>query len=133
MVYKKICCYFLAILYLTGSVIFPLGDFSLMRDIPKMYQNYSKITCQEELGVVDFVGDYLLYGKQIFGHNHRDKVPAKGNEVQFQHQASPSNVLFNQLYQILFIIPFILLFHAPFNPVINTSDYKNKLFRPPLT
>ena len=130
--YKRMLCCFLATLYLTGSVIFPLGDFSLMRDIPRMYQNYSKVTCAEELGVVDFIGDYLLYGKQIFGHNQRDKVPGKGNEVQFQHQASATNVVFNQLYQILFIIPFILVSHASFNLVIYSSDYRSKLFRPPL-
>lgn len=103
-----------------------------MRDIPKMYQNYSKVTCAEELGVVDFIGDYLLHGKQIFGHNERDKAPAKGSEVQFQHQANPPNVVFSQLYQILFIIPFILLSHSSFNELIYSSDYKSKLFRPPL-
>jgi hypothetical protein len=131
-IYKRGVCCILACLFLTGSVIFPLGDFSLMRDIPKMYQNYSKVTCEEELGIIDFVGDYLLYGKQIFGHNEHDKAPAKGDEVQFQHQASPPNVVFSKLHQILFIAPISIFPHPEFNPEFYTSDYRNKLFRPPL-
>jgi hypothetical protein len=94
--FKRIICGCLACLFLTGSIMLPMGDFSLTRDIPKMYENYTKITSQQEMGVIDFIGDYLLYGKQIFGHNEHDKVPAKGNEIQFQHQASPLNVVFLQ-------------------------------------
>ena len=97
-----------------------------------MYQNYSKITCEEELGIVDFVGDYLLYGKQIFGHNEHDKSPVKGNEVQFQHQASSPNVVVVKLHRILFIAPVSILSHPEFNLEFYTSDYRNKLFRPPL-
>jgi hypothetical protein len=47
---KRITCGFLASLFLTDSVLLPLGDFSLLRDIPKMYQNYTRITSQEEMG-----------------------------------------------------------------------------------
>jgi hypothetical protein len=130
--YRKIICYFLASLFLTGSVMLPLGDFSLMRDIPKMYQNYTKITSGEEMGVIDFIGDYLLYGKQIFGHNEHDKAPAKGLDVQFQHQASPLNVVVSQLPFTLFFNYFSILTHPSFNQVFYTSDYRNTLFRPPL-
>jgi hypothetical protein len=103
-----------------------------MRDLPKMYQNYSKVTYEEEIGIIDFVGDYLLYGKQIFGHNEHDKVPAKGNEVQFQHQANPTNVVFSQVPQLLYIAPLSILSHPEFNAEFYTSNYRNKLFRPPL-
>ena len=44
-----------------------------MRDIPEMYQSYIKITSKEELGIIDSIGDYLLYGKQICGDNAHDK------------------------------------------------------------
>ncbi|HAL82826.1 MAG TPA: hypothetical protein DCO83_11795 [Mucilaginibacter sp.] len=113
-------------------MVLPLGDFSLMRDIPKMYQNYTKVTPEEEMGVIDFVGDYLLYGKQIFGHNEHDKVPAKGDDVQFRHQASLLNVVFSQIPFTLFIASFSILAHPSFSQVFYTSDYRNKLFRPPL-
>ncbi|OIQ63416.1 hypothetical protein GALL_550430 [mine drainage metagenome] len=110
----------------------PLGDFSLLRDIPKMYQNYTKITSEEEVGVIDFIGDYLLYGKQIFGHNEHDKVPAKGNDVQFQHQASPLNIVLLHRTITALIAPAAMLTHPVQAPVFYTGDYRNKLFRPPL-
>ncbi|MCR8557382.1 hypothetical protein KXD93_07000 [Mucilaginibacter sp. BJC16-A38] len=130
--FKRITCGFLACLFLTGSLMLPLGDFSLLRDIPKMYQNYIKITSQEEADVIDFIGDYLMYGKQIFGHNEHDKTPDKGNEVQFQHQASPLNVLFSHSPVKVLIAPVAILTHSSFIPHFTTSDYCNELFRPPL-
>jgi hypothetical protein len=132
-VYKRIICFILAGMFLTGSVIFPLGDISLMRDIPKMYQNYTKVTFEEEVGVIDFIGDYLLHGKQLFGHNEHDKVPAKGNEVRFQHRASPPNMVFARLLKVSFIEPFAIIPHPQFNIQFYNSDYRNKLFRPPLS
>jgi len=130
--YKRIVACFLAGLFLTASVILPMGDFSLMRDIPGMYRNYTKITSPEEMGVIDFIGDYLLYGKQIFGHNERDKVPTKGNDVQFQHQASPLNVIFARLPVTSFNGSFSVSIHTSFYRPFYTSGYREKLFRPPL-
>jgi hypothetical protein len=130
--FKQITSGFLVCLFLTGSIILPMGDFSLMRDIPKMYANYSKITSQEEMGVIDFIGDYLLYGKQIFGHNEHDKIPAKGNEVQFQHQASPLNIVFLHCTITLLVAPAAKPTHPIHSPTFYTGDYRNTLFRPPL-
>ena len=130
--YKRIICCFFAGLFLISSVVFPLGDISLMRDIPQMYQNYTKITSAEEMGIIDFVGDYLLYGKQIFGHNAHDKIPAKGNDVQFQHQASPLNVVLLHRPINLLIAP-VTVTEPPVQPhIIYNGDFRNKLFRPPL-
>lgn len=130
--FKRITCGFLACLFLTGSVVLPLGDFSLLRDIPKMYQNYTKVTSAEEISVIDFIGDYLLYGKQIFGHNEHDKTPVKGNEVQFQHQASPLNIVFLQRTITLLITPVVVIKHTPPTYLFYSGDYRARLFRPPL-
>jgi hypothetical protein len=130
--YKKIICYFLAGFFLFGNVVFPLGDFSLMRDIPKMYENYTKVTSDEEVGAIDFIGDYLLHGKDLFGHNEHDKVPAKGCDIQFQHQANPPNMIFGQVYLALFIAPVAVSSHPAFHAIFYSSDFRNKLFRPPL-
>jgi hypothetical protein len=122
----------MACLFLGSSVLLPLGDFSLMRDIPQMYHNYAKITSEEEFGIIDFIGDYLMHGKDIFGHNEHDKVPAKGCDVQFQHQASPLNILFSHSMVKVLVAPFAILTHSSFIPHFTTSDYRNELFRPPL-
>src|ERR1700712_4267773 len=119
---KRITCGLLACLFLTGSIMLPMGDFSLVRDIPKMYQNYTKITSQEEMGIVDFIGDYLFYGKQIFGHNEHDKIPAKGNEVQFQHQASPLNIVFLHRTITLLVVPVAALRPPIHSSIFYTGD-----------
>lgn len=113
-------------------MILPLGDFSLIRDIPNMYRNYVKITSDEELGIVDFIGDYLLHGKEIFGHNENDKPQSDSNAVQFQHQANSLNILLSHSIVTTFAIssfneePTLLML------VFQTSDYYNDFFRPPL-
>jgi hypothetical protein len=129
---KKTISLVMACFILTGSVIFPLGDFSLTRDLPAMYHNYIKIAEPEELGVMDFIGDYLLHGKELFGHNNKDKAPDATNNVQFQHQASSPNIMIGQHHQTLFIIPYTVLTHPAFIKIFYTSNYQNKLFRPPL-
>jgi hypothetical protein len=129
---KRTICGFLACLFLTGSIMLPMGDFALMRDIPTMYKNYSKITSQEEMGIIDFIGDYLLHGKQIFGHNEHDKIPAKGSEVQFQHQATPLNIVISHCTTTLLVVPIATLIRSIHPSIFYTGDYRNTLFRPPL-
>jgi len=130
--FRKIICYFLASLFLAGSVILPLGDFSLLRDLPKMYQNYTQITSQEEIGIADFIGDYLLHGKDIFGHNEHDKVPTKGNEIQFQHMAGSLNIVFQEFPLPSSITRESIVIHPLFNQLFLKPGFANELFRPPL-
>ena len=122
----------MACFILIGSLVFPLGDFSLTRDLPEMYRNYSRITTPEELGVLDFIGDYLLHGKDIFGHNANDKPQNATNNVQFQHQPVPFYIILTPLQLHLVTIPHHIISHPPIRITANTSDFKNKLFRPPL-
>lgn len=130
--FKKITCVLLAGLFLISGTVLPLGDFSLLRDIPQMYRNYSKITSVEEAGVLDFIGDYLFHGKEILGHNSHDKTPAKGNEVQFQHQASPLSVIFlRTLVKLDFTNEYSKDYIIPLQDS-KIPGYRNKLFRPPL-
>jgi len=109
-----------------------LGDFAMMKDLPRMYRNYTKITSSEEAGLVDFIGDYLLHGKDILGHNEHDKIPAKGNEVQFQHQASQLNVVLIKRLSLTVVTGELSITYPLFNKQIKTSGYLNELFRPPL-
>ncbi len=129
---KKTITLVMACFILTGSVVFPLGDFSLTRDLPEMYRNYTKIAEPEEMGLVDFIGDYLLHGKELFGHNNKDKAQDATNNVQSQHQASSPNFMLGQHHQILFVAPYTMFAHPAFVITFYTSNYRNKLFRPPL-
>lgn len=129
---NKLVTYFLSFLFLTGSILLPLGDFSLMQDIPSMYQNYAHITTQEELGITDFIGDYLLHGKEIFGHNEHDKSENSGNRVQFQHQASPLNVVFFKSCFCVINLPGNWIKHLIYRKRSATYEFHDELFRPPL-
>ncbi len=116
---------------LFGSLALPLGDFSLIKELPRMYQAYEKVVEPDEKGIFDFIGDYLLNGKDLLGHNQHDQ-PSKPGALQFQ--GSPSFVVTLQpaivLNQPLILISGI----QPPKRCISTalSDYHPSLFRPPL-
>ena len=130
---QKIILGFIACLLLSGSAILPLGDFSLMRDIPDMYGNYSKITTQDELGIIDFIGDYLLHGKDLFGHNAHDKQPTGNSGVQFQHQANPLNIAFFSGTKVALAIGREkICVHTYFIQQFLASGHRKGLLRPPL-
>jgi hypothetical protein len=129
---KKTLSLLMACLFLGSSTLLPLGDFSLMRDLPDMYHNYTKITTAEELGLIDFIGDYLLHGKEIFGNNEHDKPATGNNTVQFQHHASSLNVVFAHVPVVLLSFPKLLTFHPLFGQPFRAAGYRDELFRPPL-
>jgi hypothetical protein len=116
---RIITAYVLSCYFLIGSIILPLGDFSLVRDLPQMYKAYQKLAPQAEQGVVDFVGDYLLNGKAILGHNKHDTPERGKSNVQYQHAATFCSIV--SVYERL----------SKSLPV-DTSDFHGQLFRPPL-
>lgn len=116
---------------LFGSIVLPLGDFSLLQELPGMYHAYEKVVSPDEKGILDFVGDYLLNGKDLLGHNQHDQ-PLKAGAMQFQHQASfamlihsaqphvnPQITQAGPVYKAVYVSP-------------SLSDYYPSLFRPPL-
>ncbi|WCT14307.1 hypothetical protein [Mucilaginibacter jinjuensis] len=103
-----------------------------MRDIPDMYRNYTRITTEDELGILDFVGDYLMHGKELFGNNQNDKPQNSSNSVQFQHQANP--ILAEIQLTVFGFSPLPIKEKVRAMPYKHraTTDYQNECFRPPL-
>ena len=124
---------YMACFFLGGSIFLPLGDFSLLRDIPAMYHNYSKIVAPEEFGVIDFIGDYLLHGKEFLGHNGHDKAQTPSNNVQFQHQANPLSVVFQTIPSNVLFVPVLKKNYKPCNKITIPAEYPETLYRPPLS
>ncbi|MBW4889711.1 hypothetical protein KXQ82_08285 [Mucilaginibacter sp. HMF5004] len=122
----------LTCLFLAGSTLLPLGDFSLAADLPGMYQTYTKVV-KEDPDVIDFIGDYLLHGKELFGHNKHDASPHDESGLQFQHQATSLTIVFFSLHAIALHLPVIFKIFPLQRENIHTSDYQNELFRPPLS
>jgi hypothetical protein len=129
---RKIIAYALTCYFLLGSTLLPLGDFSLITDLPQMYKAYQKLAPAQEQGIFDFVGDYLLNGKGILGHNKHDAPESPQSGVQYQHAANFCSIAAAnfQLQQIS--VTDHVINHRQTNLPVNTSGFYLELFRPPL-
>lgn len=132
MLLKKLILYYFTCIFLAGSIMLPLGDLSLMSDLPGMYHNYNKLTTPEEAGVFDFIGDYLLGGKALLGHNKNDKPETQSSAVQFQHTPAGFNFLYSRAETASLFIDDIKISHTQLQIPINTTEFHPELFRPPL-
>ncbi|MEO6520207.1 MAG: hypothetical protein ABIN91_00890 [Mucilaginibacter sp.] len=128
---KSITAIILTLYFLAGSVLLPLSDFSLIKDLPGMYRSYSKIKAGSP-DVIDFVGDYLLGGKSILGHNANDDTSKAGGALQFQHQANMLLYFVPQVCQLQASLLQPIAEHPIHSHTFHTFNYQNKLFRPPI-
>ena len=127
---KSTIALFLAFYLLVGSTVLPLGDFSLMGDLPRMYQSYCKVTA-EQPDIIDFVGDYVMGGKYIFGHNKHDAPLKSDGSTQFQHQAISFLYYTVSKYQLQIKPSIIVGKPAIASILLFTSDYQSESLRPP--
>ena len=127
---KYLTTLFLGCYFLAGSMILPLGDFSLMPDLPSMYQSYCEVTT-ETPDIIDFIGDYIWGGKDLLGHNKHD-APAAGS-LNFQHQASPS-LFFYPIAHLIYTKPKVCII-KPFTRsfLFQISDFQSETLRPPIS
>jgi hypothetical protein len=129
---RTIISFYFALLLLVSCIILPLGDFSLMNDLPGMYSNYKKLVPPAEAGIADFIGDYILGGKALLGHNKHDKAENSSNPVQFQHIPAGSYFLYSK-FETLRILTEDIKTHYPSLKTINCfKAFHPELFRPPL-
>lgn len=129
---KKIISYYFIGMFLISSTILPLGDLSLMNDLPGMYQQYKKLANPKEISIVDFVGDYILAGKVLLGHNRHDKPETPSNNVQFQHSPISISFLFKLYYVPGLKVKHLSISYARFKNRDNVIEFHPELFRPPL-
>ena len=132
MVFRNITLCYLICVFLIGSSILPLGDFSLANDLPKMYQSYTKLANPEEVGIIDFVGDYLFAGKVLLGHNKKDKSENASTSIQFQHAPTGFNLVYGRVETICIFIKDFKITHNQLKNPIETTGFHPELFRPPL-
>lgn len=128
---KRVIAFLMMGQVLFASLALPLGDFSLLKQLPGMYRAYEKVAAPDERGILDFVGDYLLNGKGLLGHNKADQQ-SKTGELQFQRAVA--NVMLVQTASIVITplpVPAKPAYSAVYVPVA-LSEYYPSLFRPPL-
>ncbi|MET4083983.1 hypothetical protein ABIB40_003956 [Pedobacter sp. UYP30] len=117
--------------FLAGSIIFPLSDFSLIRDVPGMYRSYSEVRSGHP-DIFDFVGDYLLHGKEIFGNNAHDARPKNPGALQFQHQPTLSIYYSKDVWRLVFNLERPLFQEPHYRITYYLSEYHCEHFRPPI-
>lgn len=122
-----LCCYFLL-----GSIVLPLGDFSLLKELPQMYRNYQKIAVADEQGIFDFVGDYLMGGKDFLGHNKKDAPESSKASIKFQHQASTCITLQRCSRFPVIAVSDAAISHIAVPVPVTISGFHPQLLRPPL-
>jgi len=128
---KKAVNIFLLAFYSFATLCLPLGDFSVLLDIPEMY-HHCKATEDKDMTPLDFITDHLvnidgLFDKHESGDEQKPHTP---NQTQHHGQT-----------QVTFITYFSLSL-AQFQPVekktsiplVNflPSGYISKFFRPPI-
>ena len=128
---KSTIALFLAFYFLVGSTVLPLGDFSLISDLPGMYKSYCEVTA-EKPDFIDFVGDYVMGGKYIFGHNKHDAPAKSDGSTQFQHQATSFLYYTVSKYQVQVKPVIILVKPALPSLLLFTTDYQSESLRPPI-
>jgi hypothetical protein len=110
----------------------PLGDFSLAKDLPKMYQSYTKLANPKEIGIIDFVGDYLFAGKALLGHNKYDKSENSSTSIQFQHTPIGFNLVYRRVETVCIVIQDYKISHKQIKNPLEIAGFHPELFRPPL-
>jgi hypothetical protein len=128
---KKAVYIFLFAFYTFGTLCLPLGDFSLLGEIPEMY-SHCKATEDNDMTPIDFITDHLLNIDGIFDkHNHGDEQkPHK--PIQSHH---PIQTTISFINYVDFSINKFYCFEE--KPSIHSmelilSDYITKIFRPPI-
>ncbi|MFA9220901.1 MAG: hypothetical protein ACEQSL_06925 [Sediminibacterium sp.] len=128
---KKAVNIFLLAFYSFGTFCLPLGDFSVLQDIPEMY-HHCKATEDKDMTPLDFITDHLVNIDGLFDkHDNGDE----------QKPHTPSPTQHHGQAQVTFITYFafsMAIFHPivvkPAMPTVNfiQSDYICKIFRPPI-
>jgi hypothetical protein len=124
---------FAAILFISyysfGIFCLPLGDFSLLTQLPEMYQ-HCKATEDKDMNIVDFITDHLInidgmFDKHQNGDDQKPHTPFPFHHVQ--DLGYSSHLLKQSLVQP------VLHFCKPvtYKEDRYSSDYIFKIFHPP--
>jgi hypothetical protein len=69
---KKWCCIISLFYFVTGAVILPSGDFSMLPQLPEMYA-HCKANEDKDMNVLDFITDHLLNWDMVFDQHTQDE------------------------------------------------------------
>ena len=128
---KKAANIFLLVFYCFGTFCLPLGDFSLLQDIPEMYQ-HCKATEDEDMTSLDFITDHLVNIDGIFDKHDKGDEQKPHSPLQSEHHGKAQVSFINSFgYSMVILNPIAVKLALPLESAIQ-SDFIFKIFRPPM-
>lgn len=125
---------FLITFYSLGTIFLPMGDFSVIGDLPKMY-DHCKATEDKDMTALDFVTDHLINIDSLFDkhENGDEQKPHKSIDLTIHHI---SNQIFQEIKNIEFKTVKIIISNKVLIPDYENSMYSHNpifsIFRPPI-
>lgn len=120
--------------YSFGTIFFPMSDFSVIGNLPKMYA-HCKATEDKDMTPLDFVTDHLINIDSLFDKHDKgdEQKPHKNNDFTFHHSTT---CFFQEVNTIAFNNIKLLISSTVLIPDYENSLYFHNLifsiFRPPI-
>jgi hypothetical protein len=128
---KKTVNIFLLAFYSFGTFCLPLGDFSVLQDIPEMYR-HCKATEDKDMTPLDFITDHLVNIDGLFDKHDKGDEQKPHTPIQFRHSQIQTTFLVNQ-FEFSVSKPMPSKNKLPvYSEVFYFSGYISKIFRPPI-
>jgi hypothetical protein len=134
---QKYSALFLLIYYTFGSLCLPRGDFSLLTELPKMFEVCEK-TEHQDMNIFEFVTEHLIDIGGMFDTHEQDDDQKAHKPFHFSHQAQsimvvlPPSVEWTDI--AISYIPIVLFENI--KPITNKtfipSHFLADIFRPPI-
>ena len=130
---KKIISILILTYYSLGILLLPMGDFSVLKDLPKMYE-HCKVNEDKDMTPLDFVTDHLLNIDGLFDKHDNGDGQKPHSPTHLHHQSHI--VAFQSFISFVFENKISHYSESTLLPIYSTnfikSDYISKIFRPPI-
>lgn len=128
---KKAIYLFLFAFYSFGTLCLPLGDFTVLQDLPQMYRN-CKTTEDKNMTPIDFITDHLINIDCIFDKHDNGDEQKPHTPFQFHHSQTQTTFVAPQ-FDFFTSKPIPSKNKLPiYTEIFYHSDYIFKIFRPPI-
>lgn len=133
---KKIATISFLSFYLLGTLFLPLGDFSIIRDLPDMY-HHCRSTEDADLTVFEFFTEHISpLGQLVDCMGYDDHEDGDGDKPHAPIQLNCQQVLVAMVplvkAPLVKAIPIIKRIAPLYNDGVYVSDYISTILRPPI-
>ncbi len=134
---KKAVNIILLAFYAFGTFLLPMGDFSLLKELPQMYQ-HCKATEDKDLSIFEFLTEHVSgIGQMMEATEHETDQEEDGDKPhspdQFHFKQQTAFYYYQEVKKSPPIKPTSLVkTKTELKDQVYISDYISKIFRPPI-